>query len=154
MKQDTHCYWVESDKYINAENYHGIAPFYPPKNIETSYGEFLVDGCYAINRGFLFSANSPAINTDDSKRGAMVHDFFYMLMKDNLLSRDYRKPVDMLFRYILLEDGMLPIRARYWYLAVRVGGDNALDSARPKVNKSPKETPQDPIKNAQKILGK
>lgn len=153
MNQDTHCYWVESDKYINAENYHGIATFYPPHNIETSYGDFLVDGCYTINKGFLFSANSPAINTDDSKRGAMVHDFFYMLMKDKLLSRDYRKPVDMLFRDMLLDDGMFPIRVRYWYLAVRIGGSKALDSPRAKITKSPKQTPKDAIKHAQKILG-
>lgn len=150
MKQ---CAWVPADKYINAEDYFDIAHFYPPFNIKTSYGEFNVDGTYVIYKGFLYSANWPAINTDDSRRAAMCHDFFYSLMKDGLLTREFRESVDNLFFSILKEDGMPSFRAYAWLRAVQIGGEAALNSPSPKVIRSPRIRASDPIINAQIILG-
>lgn len=129
--------FVEADKFILAEDYRDVAPFKPHKTIITSYGAFYADGTYKVSKGFLFSANSPAINTLDSRRGAMIHDFFYCLMKDAHLSREYRYDVDYYFYNILLEDGMIPLRALAWFKAVRIGGDNALDAPSPKVQYAP-----------------
>lgn len=151
MKQ---CAWVEADKYVNVEDYYDVAPFKPQKNIRTRYGEFNRDGSYVIYEGFLYSANFPAINSDDSRRGAMIHDFFYLLMKQGHLSRDFRYEVDYYFYNILLEDGMIELRAYYWFRAVRVGGDDALDSPPPKVTRSPQVRPADPIHFAQALLGR
>jgi len=129
--------YTNSDKYVLADDYFDVAPFAPPDTINTSYGTLYPDGQYKVSKGFLFSANSPAINTDDSKRAAMVHDFFYSIMKDGLLSRDYRDDVDRYFYDMLIIDGMVSFRAWYWYKAVRVGGDAALDSPRPRVQHAP-----------------
>lgn len=135
--------FVDADKYVLADNYQDFAPFAPPHDIYTSYGAFYMSGQYEVSAGFLFSANWPAINTDDGKRAAMCHDFFYNLMKDEHLSRDYRADVDKLFYDMLIEDGMPSLRAWYWHKAVRVGGNAALDSPKPKKQYAPPEfTPQ------------
>lgn len=120
--------YVDADKYILAKPYQDFAPFKPLKDIVTSYGAFFTNGQYEVSTGFLFSANWPAINTDDGKRAACIHDFFYCLMKDGHLDRDYRDDADRLFYNMLIEDGMISFRAWYWYKAVRIGGDAALDS--------------------------
>lgn len=140
--------YIESDKYILADDYFDVAPFAPTDTINTTYGTFYPDGQYKVSKGFLFSANSPAINTNDSKRAAMVHDFFYSLMKDGLLSREYRDDVDRYFYDMLIIDGMIPLRAWYWYKAVRVGGDNALNSPKPKTQYAPPKPMQPAGHNA------
>lgn len=136
--------YVDSDKFILAKNYSDIAQFKPVTRILTGYGVFNIDGSYEVFKGFLFSANSPAINTMDSRRAAMCHDFFYTLMKDEHLSRSYRYDADYLLYNMLIEDGMIPLRAWAWFKAVRLGGDAALDSPKPKIQYAPSE----PMKQA------
>jgi hypothetical protein len=131
--------YSRADKYVLADDYHDIAPFKPSSPILTTYGAFYINGQYTIFKGFLFSANFPAINTENSRRAACVHDFFYCLIKDECISRDFREPVDKLFYEHLIEDGMASFRAWYWYKAVRVGGDNALDSPVPSKLYAPPE---------------
>jgi hypothetical protein len=136
--------FIDSDKYIVAKEYQDIAPFKPEKAIFTSYGEFLPTGEYTIKAGFLFSASWPAMNSFNTRRGSGIHDLFYNFMKEGHLPRSYRKEVDKLFYKIIREDGMNAVRAKYWYLAVRIGGDKALDSPAPKIKYSPsKEFPPD-----------
>lgn len=134
-----HIVYSHADKYVLAEDYSDKAPFKPEIDIHVSYGHLLANGDYKIAKGFLFSANSPAINTEDSKRAACCHDFFYSLMKDGSLSRDYREAVDRLFYDHLIQDSMIGLRAWYWYKAVRIGGDAALDSPWPKKIKAPRD---------------
>jgi hypothetical protein len=129
--------YSNADKYVLAKDYYDFAPFTVDTSIFTPYGAFYITGEYRISKGFLFSANAPAINTEDSKRASCVHDFFYSLMKDGLLSRDYREAVDKLFYEHLIEDGMIGFRALYWWKAVRIGGEKALNSPRPKVILAP-----------------
>jgi hypothetical protein len=129
--------YSHADKYVLAKDYYDFAPFTVDTSIFTPYGAFYITGEYRISKGFLFSANAPAINTQDSRRAACVHDFFYSLMKDGYLDRKYRYDVDYLFYNQLLEDGMVSFRAWYWFRAVRLGGDNALNSPRPKVILAP-----------------
>ena len=136
--------YVDADKYIVAKDYTDIAPFKPGVDIVTSYGEFKTTGEFTIKKGFLFSANFPAINTEDSRRGACVHDFFYCLMKDGHLPRSYRSAVDKYFYTILIEDNMIPMRASYWLKGVQIGGDAALDAPYHKV----KYAPPDPMPEA------
>jgi hypothetical protein len=131
--------YYDADKFIFAESYKDIAPFKPKNDIHTPYGSFLITGEYHIKAGFNFSANWPAANTEDSKRGSGVHDFFYSLMKDGYLPRSYRYDVDYLFYNILLEDNMIPLRAFGWFKAVRLGGDAALDAPKPRVKYAPRD---------------
>lgn len=129
--------FIESDKYLVAKPYNAIAPFKPESTIKTSFCEFLPTGEFTIYAGFLFSASFPAINTFESRRAACVHDAMYELMKKGLLPRSYRQAVDQYFYDNLREDGMNILRAWYWHKAVRIGGDNALDSPSPKIQYSP-----------------
>lgn len=132
-----HIAYSRADKFVLAKNYYDIAPFAPEKTILTTYGAFYPSGEYKVSTGFLFSANFPAINTEDSKRASMAHDFFYNLMKDGHLSRDCREAVDKLMYDMLIEDDMPSLRAWYWYKAVRVGGESALNSPYPKIILAP-----------------
>lgn len=131
--------FVKADTYILAGDYEGFAPFMPSNLILTSYGTFKLSGAYEVFSGFLFSASFPAINTLDSRRAAMCHDFFYSLMKEGYLDRKHRYAVDYLFYNMLIEDGMIPLRAWLWFRAVRFGGDNALDSPKPAIQYAPSE---------------
>jgi hypothetical protein len=131
--------YFDSDKFLLAESYKDVAPFKPQKDIFTEYGYFLRSGEYFIKAGFHYSANWPAINTEDSKRGSCVHDFFYSLIKDGHLPRSYRYDIDYLFYNILLEDNMNPLRALGWFKAVRLGGDAALDAPKPRVKYAPRD---------------
>lgn len=58
--------------------------------------------------------------TKTNKRGSLIHDALYQLMREGLLPRKYRKYVDQLFKQICLEDGMSKFRAWYFYKAVRM----------------------------------
>lgn len=129
--------FIDSDRYLVAKPYTAVAPFKPEKTIRTSFCEFLPNGEFTIYEGFMFSASFPAINTFESRRAACTHDMFYELMKKGLLPRSYREDVDRYFYENLREDGMNPLRAWYWYKAVRIGGDSALDSPSPKIQYSP-----------------
>jgi hypothetical protein len=138
--------FVPADKYVLAEDYDDIAPFRPSINIETSYGFFSTTGAYRIRRGFLFSANWPAINTFNTRRGAAVHDFFYSLMKDGFIDFSFRDHADYLLYDMLREDGMPDFRAYYWLKAVQIGGEAALRSPRPPKQYSPVDVRlQDPV---------
>jgi hypothetical protein len=131
--------FVEADKYILVEQYFDVAPFKPLRSIFTKYGAFYSSGEYKINEGFLFSANFPAINTFNTRRGACVHDFFYCLIKDGYLERSLRNQIDYYFYDLLKQDGMPDYRAFYWLQAVQFGGENALNTPSPQKQYSPKE---------------
>lgn len=131
--------FVDADKYVLAENYYDIADFAPENDIHCSYGSFLETGEYLIKEGFLFSANSPAINTFNTRRAACVHDFMFSLMKDGHLDRRHFDAVNYLFYDQLREDGMMAHRAWYWYRAVQTFGLKVLDTPRPPKQYSPKK---------------
>jgi hypothetical protein len=132
--------YIAADKYLVADRYVAIMPFLPPMDIRTEFVDFFADGTLVIREGFNFSANWPAINTEDSRRGAAEHDALYWLMKLDLLDRRvYREKVDLRLYEVLREDGMVDFRAWYWYKAVRVGGDDALNSPFPAIKYAPPE---------------
>jgi hypothetical protein len=141
-------HYIQADKYLVIERYSAIMPFCPPYDIRTEFVDFFRDGTLVIREGFNFSANWPAINTDESQRGSCEHDALYILMKLGLLDRSiYREKVDLRLYETLREDGMLDFRAWYWYKAVRVGGDDALNSPWP----SSYECPPPPSEYSQEV---
>lgn len=137
-KDDDQIGFVEADKYVVSHLFKGLAPFKPTHKISNSYGTFYPSGHYIINKGFLFSANFPAINTFNTRKPAATHDFFYSLMKDGYLPKSYRDSVDQYFHHMLIATGMVDYRAFYWYQAVRIAGGKVLDSEKPKTQWSPK----------------
>lgn len=129
--------YIKSDVYLVHSDYVALTPIKPHAKIVNSLLTLDTDGTLTVKARFDFSASFPAINTPDAIRAACEHDAFYMLMKLGLLSRDYREAVDYHFYNRLLEDGMPAFRALYWWKAVRVGGELALNSPAPQVQTAP-----------------
>jgi hypothetical protein len=85
-------------------------------------------GLLTIRAGYAWDgASGPTIDTSDSMRGSLVHDALYQLMRERLIGQEWREHADDLLRTILLEDGMLHMRAQLWHTAVRLAGGPAAD---------------------------
>jgi hypothetical protein len=100
-------------------------PFRPNSKLETDFGWLDIDGTVTILPGYAWDGCSgPTVDTKDSMRAGLIHDFLYGLMRAQLLARtDFnRKQADDLFKKTLREDGMGAIRAGYWHQAVRMFG--------------------------------
>ena len=95
----------------------GYSGTHPNKGIKIG-----IDGLVTVPKDFLFNASGPTIDTDDAIRAACFHDALYDLHDAGLIPDCKRKVVDQLFYDMLLEDGMTPIRAKYWHIGVRLGG--------------------------------
>lgn len=92
-----------------------------------------INGVLTIKKGYAWDgASGPTWDTKNCKRGSLVHDALYQLMRMEVLPRSYRNHADKLFYVHLREDGMWYIRARLWYRSVRVA---AFSSADPKNRK-------------------
>jgi len=66
-------------------------------------------------------ASGPAIDTANFMRGSLFHDALYQLMRERVISWEYRKKADKVLREICLADGMSKIRAWWVYMGVRIG---------------------------------
>ncbi len=131
--QSDKLHYRRADIFLVDKEYRAITPIKPIQDINTALITLTVGGILIVQPNFDFSASRPAINTWDAIRAACEHDAFYWLMKNGFLSKDYREQIDYHFYNRLLEDGMLPHRALYWWRAVRLAGGLVLDSAPPPV---------------------
>lgn len=136
--------YTNADKFVLGRDETFNLWFAPKQKIETSYGIFETNGKLTAKRGYLWSANFPAINTEDTRPASLVHDLIYDLIKDGLLPREpFKDLADKAMMEILIECKVPDFRAWAWYRAVQAGGDSALDSPRPKLKYAPPEfTPQ------------
>ncbi len=76
-----------------------------------------------ISAGYAWDGPSgPTVDTPSFMRGSLVHDALYQLMREGLISSTYREYADDLLREIVLQDGMLPLRAKWVHWAVRKFG--------------------------------
>jgi len=114
---------------------HQLADAYKIKlksNPVTQYnGEWFdldINGMLTIKRNYCWDgASGPTWDTKNCKRGSLVHDALYQLMRMEVLPKSYRKHADKLFYDILREDGMWYIRAKLWYRSVRLGAGSSAD---------------------------
>ena len=132
--------YTNADKFVLGRDETFQLWFAPKERIETSYAIFETDGKLTGKRGFLWSANFPAINTNDTKPASLCHDLIYNLIADGLLPRrPFKDLADEALRRILIECGVVEFRAYGWYEAVQIGGDNALDTPKPSLMYAPTE---------------
>jgi hypothetical protein len=130
--------YTKADKFVLGRNEWFDLDFAPMYEVESSYVKFTIDGVLMIKRGFLWSANFPAMNTENTKPASLLHDAGYDMIKDGLLPRKpFKDLFDMAMRDVLLECKILDARAWAWYMAVQIGGDNALNAPRPSLRYSP-----------------
>lgn len=102
--------------------------------ITTQYIDLTSDGLLTIRAGYAWDGPSwPAVDTPAFRRGALVHDALYQMIREGYLDEAQRSVADGLLRDMCIEDGMSRIRAWWVYNAVRMFGGAAADpqSGRP-----------------------
>ena len=82
----------------------------------------VTDGILSIGQGYTWDgASGPTWDTPNLKRGSLVHDAGYQLIREGYykgIEDEAKKFYDSEFRRILLEDGTWKVRAWYYYRGV------------------------------------
>jgi hypothetical protein len=116
-------------KYQTAEDYTiqtGIIPPGPIDNIAflslSETGELWIRCGYAWD-----GISGPTFDTESTRRGSLVHDALYQLMREGYLDPAiYKEQADRLFCRICVEDAKWPrlakARAAFDYQGLRIGG--------------------------------
>ncbi len=92
----------------------------PKVDIGNQFLTLYSSGLLIISKGYAWDGPSgPAIDTPSFMQASLVHDALYQLMREGLLSIEYRKDADLLLYKIARQDGMWKIRALWTYYAVR-----------------------------------
>lgn len=112
-------------KYQLCETYFVSVPIFVRGQIDTKYITLTVAGLLTIKNGYAWDgASGPTIDGPTNMRASLVHDALYQLMRLGLLDRKkFKATTDDIFRDMCLEDGMIPLRAKYYYYSlVKFGG--------------------------------
>jgi len=97
-------------------------------SIDTKFIKLNPQGELTIIEGYAWDgASGPTVDSASTMRGSLVHDAFYQLMREKLISLTHRKHVDDIFRTIIEEDGMWKIRAILWQEALHTFAEPAAD---------------------------
>jgi len=83
-------------------------------------------GELVIFKGYLWDGVSgPTWDTDNTMLGGLIHDALYQAIRLELIPSFYKEHIDLLFKDILLKQGMFKFRAWYYYTAVNYFGTNS-----------------------------
>ena len=106
------------------EDYRLNVAIFPTKYpVDTPFLKLDINGNLIIKAGYAWDgASGPTFDTPSCKRGSLVHDALYQLMREEKISLTNRRRADQLLRDICIEDGMWKWRARCWYIAVQQVG--------------------------------
>lgn len=86
----------------------------------------LDSGVLTVKAGYAWDGPSgPTIDTKTSMRGALIHDALYQAMRENLIPRSMKVFCDQLMHDLMVEDGMLKLRAWFWLRQVKKFGGTA-----------------------------
>ena len=110
-------------KYQLDEDYvHTLGPEFLGTDIQTEYFDIL-DSCLTAYAGYAWDgASGPTLDASSSMRASLVHDILYQCISEGLLPYSFRKIADKQLYSILRQDGFNPVRAWYYYWAVRAFG--------------------------------
>lgn len=137
MKGD-HIYFKDGYKYQLARCYSLQTPIIG-YDIKTLFICLESNGILTINKGYAWDgASGPTYDSKSSMRGSLVHDTFYQLEREELISQKEREKIDILLHDICIEDGMWGWRADLWLWAVRKFG---IFAANPESDHPPLEAP-------------
>jgi len=88
----------------------------------------LKDGWLTIRAGFGWDgASGPTYDTKATRRGVLIHDVLYRLMRQGLLPPEVKELADRIMEFVMLKDGMWEWRAGVWFKSVSKYGDAAID---------------------------
>ena len=115
--------YSEGYKYQLEKDY-SISVAIQGERVDSQFITLDEQGTLTIRKGYSWDGPSgPTIDTLDSMRGALVHDALYQSMRDYGLDRvKYKSVADDTFRRCCREDGMLWVRAFYFYWGVKLFG--------------------------------
>ena len=115
-------------KYQLAEDYTVRTDIIVGGWVNTEYIKLSPVGYLTVKNGYAWDgASAVAIDTPNIMRGSLCHDAFYQLMRQGVLSQEWRKPVDKEMHKMCLEDGMSRFRAWWIYQGLRGGGASSAD---------------------------
>ena len=112
----------EGYKYVLAEDHEVLTAIRPSVPIATEYVCLGLDGWLWLSHGYAWDGATGAVDTKTIRRGSLIHDALYQLMRLGLLPQSAREPSDRELRRVCLEDGMVALRAWWVYRGVRIGG--------------------------------
>ena len=99
--------------------------------LEINNNFFILDtnGILVVRRGYCWNGSSgPTWDTPSTMRASLFHDALYQMMREKLISLDWRYISDKLYYKMCIDDGMWRWRAWLHYKALRAFGES---SARP-----------------------
>ena len=106
-------------KYQLKEDYSVEVNIRPSEDILSAFISLTTEGVLTVKKGYAWDgASGPTIDTKNSMRGSLVHDALYQLMREGLLSIDFRYQADRELKIKCIEDGMWKWRANAWCWAV------------------------------------
>ena len=117
-------------RYQLYEDYTLEIPILPPEDVSTRFIKLTKRGVLTIREDYAWDGPSgPTADTKSTIRASLVHDALYALIREGLLGPKSRGPADLIFRNILIEDGVFPPRAELFYRAVAIFGEPYADPA-------------------------
>jgi len=104
-----------------------VVEIIPPQILIQTQFFSIINSVLTVMPGYAWDgASGPALDTPNTMVPSLVHDVFYQMIREGLLSKDYRKAIDGLFRQMCRDRGMNWFRAWYFYLAVQKFGRRAI----------------------------
>ncbi len=139
IERDRSLYFRRGYKYVVKRDFHIKLDVVPYSEIFIDHMRMDMEGNTTIFAGYPWNgASGPTIDTLNSMRGSLVHDFIYELIRLGLIDPKYKEYADGLLHDICTEDGMYSWRADYWRWAVlNFGAGSCLPSAEPKEEVAP-----------------
>lgn len=105
-------YYKKGYKYQLVADYTCSVNIHPEQDIVTKYISLTIGGRLTLRDGYAWDGISgPTFDTEDTRRGSLVHDALYQLMRLGLLPQSARPAADVEFRTICISAGMWEMRA-------------------------------------------
>lgn len=117
-------YYRGGYKYQLAVPYSLQTDIKPPEDVLSPTGLFglTVEGLLWINANYAWDGATCCPDFRSIRRGSLMHDVLYQMLRDGMLEKRYRKAADALLRKLCIEDGMLTSLAWIVWQAVKIAG--------------------------------
>jgi hypothetical protein len=106
------------------------AQFHPEKPVKLPFITLSKTGVLSMKAGYAWDgASGPAVDRKATKRGSLVHDALYQLLRMEKLPQDLRHDADHIYSQLCAEDGMWAWWARRHLNALSLFGGPSADPA-------------------------
>lgn len=129
MKRRVH--YSDGFKYQLRVSFEILLPkaFWVESAIDTDFISLEKSGALFIAKGYAWDgASGPVIDRPSTKRGSLVHDALYQLLRAGLLPQEMRADCDEMFRRLCVQDGVWRWVARAYVRGLARFGSHAADT--------------------------